>query len=123
MARRQSFAKIEEALRAHALAYPETTEEFPWGHRAIKVRGKSFVFLVLDDEGLSLSVKLPQSRDLAVDLPFAEPTGYGMGKSGWVTARFAPGADVPVDLLKGWLDESFRAIAPKKLVKQVTAAR
>jgi hypothetical protein len=62
-------------------------------------------------------VKLPSSRDVAVDLPFAQPTGYGLGKSGWVSARFAKVSDVPIDLLKAWIDESYRAIAPKKLVK------
>ena len=107
----------EERLRDLALAYPEAYEEFPWGHRAVKVKGKTFVFLALDEEGLSLSVKLPLSGVAALALPFASPTGYGLGKSGWVTARFAKIADVPLDLLKAWVDESYRAIAPKKLVK------
>ncbi len=83
------------------------------------MKGKSFLFLGGEKETkeLSLSLKLPSSRDVAVDLPFAEPTGYGLGKSGWVSARFAKVSDVPVDLLKAWIDESYRAIAPKKLVK------
>ncbi len=33
------------ALRKFALAFPEATEDMPWGHHAIKVKGKSFVFL------------------------------------------------------------------------------
>ena len=45
---------------------------------------------------------------------FAEPTGYGLGKAGWVSARFEPGDDVPVDLLKQWIDESYAAVAPKR---------
>ena len=44
-----------------------------------------------------------------------EPTGYGLGRSGWVTARFGPGDDVPLDLIRRWLVESYRAVAPKKL--------
>ena len=32
--------KAAEALRKHALAFPETVEEFPWGHSAIKVKLK-----------------------------------------------------------------------------------
>ena len=35
-----------------------------------------------------------------------------------VTATFAPGEKPPVDLLCEWIDESYRTIAPKKLVKQ-----
>ena len=54
-------------------------------------------------------------------LPFARPTGYGLGKSGWVTADFSEGRAPPVDLLKQWIDESYRSQAPKKLVAQLDA--
>ena len=74
---------IETKLRDYALGFPEAYEEFPWGHSAIKVKGKAFLFMGTGDDGFSISVKLPQSRDMAVDLPFTEPTGYGLGKSGW----------------------------------------
>ena len=121
---KKTLESLELALRDYALTFPEVTEDHPWGHRAMKVKGKSFVFLGGDKNAkeLSLSVKLPSSRDMAVDLPFAEPTGYGLGKSGWVTARFTKIGDVPVDLLKAWIDESYRAIAPKKLVKLLESA-
>jgi hypothetical protein len=52
-------------------------------------------------------------------LPFTEPTGYGMGKSGWVTSRFKSGDAVPVELLTQWIHESFRAVAPQKVLKQL----
>jgi predicted DNA-binding protein (MmcQ/YjbR family) len=106
-------------LRAHALAYPDTREDFPWGHSAFKVRDKAFAFLHADAEGLSISVKLPESNALALELPFVEPTGYGLGKSGWVSARFAPNQDAPLAMLQDWLRESYAAIAPKRLVKQL----
>lgn len=111
----------ELALRDHALGYPESTEEFPWGHRAIKVRGKSFVFLAADADGFSLSVKLPLSNELALMLPFASPTGYGLGKSGWVSAAFGPDDEPPIEILHAWIDESYRAIAPKRLVATLPA--
>jgi predicted DNA-binding protein (MmcQ/YjbR family) len=111
------MTKAEEILRELAMGYPEATEDFPWGHRAIKVRKKAFVFMSNDDGEFSMSVKLPQSCDMAHDLPFAEPTGYGLGRAGWITARFPAKAKPPLDLLKAWIDESYRAIAPKKLVK------
>jgi predicted DNA-binding protein (MmcQ/YjbR family) len=115
---KSAMLTAEAALREHALAYPEATEEFPWGERAIKVRGKVFVFMHADEKTFSMSCKLPQSRDMAADLPFAEPTHYGLGKHGWVTARFEGRTKPPVELLKAWIDESFRAVAPKKLQKQ-----
>ena len=106
-------------LRKFALSYPEATEEMPWGHHAIKVKGKSFLFLAADAETFSLSAKLPSSGGVALKLPFASPTEYGLGRSGWVTARFPRGARVPLDVLRLWVDESYRAIAPKRLVARL----
>jgi predicted DNA-binding protein (MmcQ/YjbR family) len=109
----------ENRLRELALAFPEVSEEFPWGHRAMKVRGKAFTFIALSEDGLSLSMKLPSSGVMALMLPFASPTGYGLGKSGWVTCSFAPGDEIPFELLQEWLEESYRAIAPKKLAAKL----
>lgn len=111
-----------EELRARALGYPEAREDFPWGHIAVKVRGKTFVFL--SDEGgpVSVTCKLPASHGAALLLPFASPTGYGLGKSGWVTASFPPAAEPPIALLVAWIDESYRAVAPKTLAAQVGGA-
>jgi predicted DNA-binding protein (MmcQ/YjbR family) len=81
------FGAAEAALRAHAMAKPEATEHFPWGERAIKVKGKVFLFMYSDASKLSLSTKLPESNGVALMLPFAQPTGYGLGKAGWVSAR------------------------------------
>ena len=121
MLKRPTPQSPDAVLRAHALSYPEASEDFPWGERVVKVRGKVFVFLGRPEDGLSVTVKLPGSATLALDLPFASPTGYGLGKSGWVTARFSPRAKPPVDLLKQWIDESYRAVAPKRLVAQLAS--
>lgn len=102
-------------LRTYALSFPETTEEFPWGEAVYKVRGKVFIFTGTDDDLLSLSVKLPRSREFALDRPFAESTGYGLGKSGWITAIFERGDAIPFDYLEAWIRESYIAVAPKRL--------
>ncbi len=117
------LAKVERALAAHAASFPEVAEEAPWGHRAFKVKGKTFLFMASDGGVLSLSMKLPDSGAVALELPFAEPTGYGLGKSGWVSARFESGRNVPVPMLRAWIDESFRAIAPKKIVAMWSATK
>jgi predicted DNA-binding protein (MmcQ/YjbR family) len=121
---KKTLREIERRLRDYAMSFPEATEDFPWGHTAVKVRKKAFVFLGGEQSTgeLSLTVKLPSSRDMAVDLPFAEPTGYGLGKSGWVSARFKNVSKVPIDLLKAWIEESYHAIAPKNLSKMVRAS-
>lgn len=113
--RRTGHAAAEAQLRAHALAKPEATEHFPWGERAIKVKGKVFVFMHRDAERLSLTAKLPETGAMALLLPFAEPTGYGLGKAGWVSARFDAGEPLPLDILTAWIDESYGAVAPAKL--------
>jgi predicted DNA-binding protein (MmcQ/YjbR family) len=122
VATRNPLARAQADLRRWALAYPQTVEDFPWGHSAFKVKGKTFLFLFHQDGLLSLSVKLPVSGPTALTLPFASPTEYGLGKSGWVTARFGAGDDVPTDMLREWLDESFRAIAPKRVLAQLEGA-
>lgn len=110
------------ALRAFGLAYPGAHTKSPWpGHLDLAVNDKTFAYLSVDGEPLAISCKLPASAAMALSLPFTEPTPYGLGKSGWVSAKFADGDDPPVELLKQWIDESYRAQAPKKLVKQLDA--
>jgi predicted DNA-binding protein (MmcQ/YjbR family) len=86
------------------------------------VRGKVFVFLGRPEGGVSISVKLPESGLMALQLPFASPTGYGLGRAGWVTASFGPRARVPVALLSQWIEESYRAVAPKRLAALLAAS-
>jgi predicted DNA-binding protein (MmcQ/YjbR family) len=106
-------------LREYALSLPGAVEEFPWGERVAKVNKKVFVFLGRDGgDEYGIAVKLPESGAAALTLPFCEPTGYGLGKAGWVSARFARGERAPLDLLIGWIEESYRAVAPKKLAKK-----
>ena len=120
MPKRTPLQSAESTLRKTALAYPQATEDFPWGHRAFKVKKKMFLILSFNKDVFNVTMKLPDSGKQAVQLPFAQPTGYGLGKSGWVTASFGPKERVPVELLEEWMDESYRAIAPKKLVSLLT---
>ncbi|HEY6147207.1 MAG TPA: MmcQ/YjbR family DNA-binding protein [Thermoanaerobaculia bacterium] len=112
---------LVKALRRIAMAYPEVREEFPWGERAFKVAKKVFVFLGSDGPDVSMSVKLPESNEMALQFPFSEPTHYGLGKSGWVTVSFSPGDDVPMFLLESWIRESYLAVAPRKLAESLSA--
>jgi predicted DNA-binding protein (MmcQ/YjbR family) len=109
--------KIVDKMRKLALTYPETYEESPWGDRVTKVKGKIFLFCGEKDKGVGLSVKLPQTGKAVLKEKFAEPTGYGLGKAGWVTCMFPAGAKIPEERIAAWIDESYRAVAPKKLVK------
>ena len=114
---KKKASRIGAAIRKQALGYPETKEEFPWGESAFKVKGKTFIFMRDDAEGVSFSVKVPLSRDLALTLPGAEPTHYGLGAKGWVTIK--PDAATAMHVMAFLIDESFRAVAPKRVVSQL----
>ncbi len=117
--------RLAAKMREYAFSLPEAYEDNPWGESVAKVAKKVFVFMPAKPDpktGFSFSVKLPQSRDQALAYPFAEPTGYGLGKSGWVTIRLDPNATVPLELLLPWVEESYRAVAPKKLVAMLDEA-
>ena len=110
------------ALRAFGLTYPGAHTKSPWpGHLDLAVNDKTFAYLSIEGEPFKISCKLPRSHEVAMMIDGVTPTAYGLGKSGWVTATFADGA-VPVDLLKDWIDESYRAQAPKRLVASLPLA-
>jgi predicted DNA-binding protein (MmcQ/YjbR family) len=113
-----------EAVREFALRLPGAVEEYPWGERVAKVNKKIFVFLGRDPDGetgFQFSVKLPSSGAEALASPGCEPTGYGLGKSGWVTVKLGPKDRPDVNQLLRWVEESYRAVAPKKLVAELDA--
>jgi predicted DNA-binding protein (MmcQ/YjbR family) len=47
-------------------------------------------------------------------MPWLVPAGYGLDRGGWVTA-LAPD-DTPIEMITGWIEESYRLVAPRKLV-------
>jgi predicted DNA-binding protein (MmcQ/YjbR family) len=113
---------VMRELRAWGLTFPGAHGKSPWpGHDDLAVNDKTFAYLAADGEPFSLSCKLPYTSEVALDLPYAKPTGYGLGKAGWVT--FTPGPDeMPgFDQLKEWVEESYRAQAARKLVKELDA--
>lgn len=113
-------------LRAFGLAYPGAHTKSPWpGHLDLAVNDKTFAYLSLEGEPLGVSCKLPRTFTDALTLPFTKPAAYGLGKSGWVAAKLAEGEEVSPELLRmfeRWIDESYRAQAPKRLVKALDAS-
>ncbi|ARZ66795.1 MmcQ/YjbR family DNA-binding protein [Streptomyces sp. HU2014] len=117
--------KARAAVRAFALGLPGTVEEFPWEDDAvIKVNKKIFVFLGSEGNtetpGISVKLKDEEAHGHALTVPGAAPTGYGLGRSGWVSVPL--GGGTPVELLCDWVEESYRTIAPKRLVAELDAA-
>jgi predicted DNA-binding protein (MmcQ/YjbR family) len=123
MAKKKSLPtdKQLKELRDWGLAtYPGAHLKSPWpGHLDLAVNDKTFAYLSVEGEPFGISCKLPKSSQVALMLPFCTPTAYGLGKSGWVSAKFPDTRPLPVEMLQEWIDESYRAQAPKKLVKQL----
>jgi len=53
---------------------------------------------------------------MAANRPMTETGLPNMGRVGWVSARFDGDDEVSLDVLGTWLGESYRAIAPMRLV-------
>lgn len=113
---------IVEELRAWGLTLPGAHRKSPWPeHDDLAVKDKTFAYLPKKGSPFTLSCKLPYTGFEALKLPFAEPTAYGLGKSGWVSLNPAED-DIPsIEQLKAWVEESYRAQAPRKLVKELDA--
>jgi predicted DNA-binding protein (MmcQ/YjbR family) len=109
-------------IRDFALALPGAFEDHPWGEAVAKVNGKVFVFLGLEDlADPAITVKLDESHEQALAVPGAAPTGYGLGRAGWVTVPLGDDAP-PVEVLTDWVEESYRRVAPRRLVAQLDEA-
>lgn len=111
---------LQAAMREYAYGLPEAWEDHPWGEDVAKVGKKVFAFLGMRDGEVGLTVKLPISGDEALAMPFTEPAGYGLDRGGWVTVHVPP--DAPLDLLLGWIEESYRTVAPKHLIQRLDEA-
>jgi predicted DNA-binding protein (MmcQ/YjbR family) len=117
---------LRDHAQAYALSFPGAYAEHPWGQTVIKVKRKVFLFVngaIAPEDGVSLSVKLPHSGADVLELPVAEPMGYGMGKHGSVTVLIMRDDWVQLRLLETWIDESYRAVAPKRLLAELEAVR
>ena len=117
--------RAEAELIAYGLTFPETTAGPAWEFtRGLYMRRK--MFAVFGDkaqppDALTIIVKLPISAEMVEGLPFVrEPKGW-YKQHNWVTADFGPGDDIlaELDMLKAWLKQSYTAIAPKKLSRQI----
>lgn len=113
-------ARPLDTLETFALGLPGAFSDMPWeGDVVAKVGKKIFVFFGSGDP-VAISVKLPESAEHALSVPGAAPTSYGLGRHRWVTV---PIADVPLDLLQDWIEESYRTIATKRLVAELDARK
>lgn len=105
-------ARLPEAVRVDIEAWN--------GEPTFRVRGKNFIFAASDAS--SLSVKLPKDEAMAVVAtdPLVEPTGYGLGRHGWVSLTIEPRTSAARwKQIEEWVRTSYTLVAPKALAKAV----
>jgi predicted DNA-binding protein (MmcQ/YjbR family) len=114
------MADVRGRVREFALSLPGAAEDFPWGERVVKAGGKVFVFLGADERAgrRMITVKLDESHGHALAIDGSEPTGYGLGRAGWVNVPLRA-RGVTLDLLRDLVEESYRIVAPKRLVAEL----
>lgn len=117
--------RAEAELTAYGLTFPETNAGPAWQTtRGLYVRKK--MFAVFGEKAqplneLTMIMKLPISAEIAEELPFVRPARGWYKQHNWVTAYFGAGDDVlaEMDTLRGWLKQSYIAVAPKTLGKRL----
>jgi predicted DNA-binding protein (MmcQ/YjbR family) len=115
-----ALAEVEEL----ALSFPEAWPDEPWGDHVVKVGKKIFVFVSgPESTEPAVTVKIPESRAHALSYPESFPTRYGLGKHGWVTLMVEHIPEDERDVLLDFVEESYRAVATKTLVKRLDAER
>ena len=114
-----------DRLEAMAARLPEAERvdiEAWGGEPTFRVRGKNFIFC--DQEAKGISVKLPKDEAQAVVAtdPLAEPTGYGLGRHGWVSVQIGDADRERWKQVEEWVRTSYTLVAPKALARKVLEA-
>ena len=113
--------RAEAELTAYGLSFPETSIGPGWATtRFLNVGKKSFAVFGEKSEpldALTIIMKLPISAEMAEELAFVRPARGWYKQHSWVTAHFGPDDDIFAEMptLKGWLKQSYIAVAPKQL--------
>jgi predicted DNA-binding protein (MmcQ/YjbR family) len=111
----QIVGRLPEAVRVDIEAWD--------GEPTFRVRGKNFVFAGTDGTGISVKLPKEEATALVATDPRAEPTGYGLGRHGWVSITLgARPTKARWQEVEEWIRTSYTLIAPKKLARQVLDA-
>ena len=126
MAKNTTASKdVLQVLRMVALGYPQTElgvacQGTALESSTVKARDKAFLFMSGVGPSYTVRLKLCQSQGEAMQLAANEPGRYKVGAHGWTTISFSDSEPPPIELLKRWIDESYRVIADKKVLAMLS---
>jgi predicted DNA-binding protein (MmcQ/YjbR family) len=90
------------------------------GEPTFRVRGKNFVFTDATASGLSVKLSHEEAAAVVATEQGAEPTGYGLGRHGWVSVEVGNRPDAARwQQVEEWVRTSYTMVAPKKLARIV----
>jgi predicted DNA-binding protein (MmcQ/YjbR family) len=114
---------FHDRLLAIVTSLPGAYEDRPWGEVHCKVGGKIFVGWGRDETGI-MGIGFKTDKELQAMLVASDKrftiAAY-VGKHGWVNMKLGPEPDWAE--VEQFVVDSYRRIAPKKLVKELDAKR
>lgn len=124
MASAETSARSRARVSKICLAFPEATRDQMGDHSSFRVRGKVFAYFLDNHHGdgiVSVCCKLPPGDN--ADLVRLDPRRFYLpayiGPRGWVGLRLDLGT-IDWEEVETFLLESYRLVAPKRLVATLT---
>jgi predicted DNA-binding protein (MmcQ/YjbR family) len=105
-------ARLPEAARVDIEAWG--------GEPTFRVAGKNFVFAGVDGRTITVKLTMDEAAAVVATDPEVVPTGYGLGRSGWVSISLTsrPSAARWREV-EEWIRTSYTLVAPTRLAHQV----
>ena len=105
-------ARLPEAVRVDVEAWG--------GEPTFRVNGKNFIFTGPDATSVSVKLPLEEAAAVVASDRLVEPTGYGLGRHGWVSVRI-PGrtSQSRWQEIEEWIRTSYILVAPKRLARLI----
>jgi predicted DNA-binding protein (MmcQ/YjbR family) len=105
-------ARLPEAVRVDIEAWG--------GEPTFRVRGKNFIFTNADASSLSVKLAPDEAAAVVASDRLVEPTGYGLGRHGWVSVTLAGRTSQKRwQEIEEWIRTSYTLVAPKRLGRLV----